>query len=172
MSQPRRGLSPAADHFVKLALGFSQCERDLRNWIREIVAPCELTDNAFFVLVLYQEAESCDVPCRSQADIASALGISQGQLSQLAERLRKGDWIESRRDTRDRRRQFWALTESGKQRLKPLLDQLVDADPASQLVHQLQSLTDEFQAFRQAVNAANPADTPIPTDHPSNSKAA
>jgi len=172
MSQFRRERSPAADHFVKLALKFLQCERELRNWIREIVAPLELTENAFFVLVLYQEAESNQVPSRSQAEIAAALGISQGQLSQLAERLRKGGWIEAHRDAQDRRRQFWALTESGQAKLQSLVDQLIDPRKAHQLVHQLQNLTDGFQAFQQAVTTSTPATSTLPTDYSSNNKAA
>lgn len=101
----------------------SLCGRKLQAALTELTRTAGLSEIEFLVLWRCGQRSDGGVP---QHELIAATGASPAQLSGLVERLRGRGLLQSRRDDRDRRRQFWQLTEAGQR----LLDGLGEHLPA------------------------------------------
>ena len=113
-----------AVELVRLAIELASCEKSMRSAIGQVVSLHGLNENAFFILMLCHDHLERPLP---QTEMARTVGLSPAQLSHLVEQLRQEGLLEPQRDAKDRRRQFWSLTESGHQRLDEILHLLPKA---------------------------------------------
>ncbi|PQO30669.1 hypothetical protein C5Y96_14485 [Blastopirellula marina] len=145
MANSERTSSHVAVELIRMAIEMASCEKTMRAAIAEVVSPFSLSENAFFVLVLCQQ--NLDRPL-SQSRLAKTVGLSPAQLSNLVEQLRQEGWIEASRDDRDRRRQYWTLTDEGNRRLEEILPRFHEAWQFDQLPVDPRTL---LEGFRQLV---------------------
>jgi len=145
MANLERTSPPVAVELIRMAIEMASCEKTMRAAIAEVVSPFSLTENAFFVLVLCWQNHDRPLP---QSKLAKTVGLSPAQLSNLVEQLRQEGWIEASRDERDRRRQFWTLTEDGHLRLEAILPRFHEAWQFDQLPVDPRTL---LEGFRQLV---------------------
>jgi len=145
MANSERTSPHLAVELIRMAIEMASCEKTMRTAIAEVVSPFSLSENAFFVLVLCQQ--NLDRPL-SQSKLAQMVGLSPAQLSNLVEQLRQDGWMEASRDERDRRRQYWTLTEDGHRRLEAILPQFQEAWQFDQLPVDPRTL---LEGFRQLV---------------------
>lgn len=127
----------STERWVEMIQMASGCGRGLRRSIADSLSDLDLNDSEFFVLF------SCHRNTRegaAQRELASAVGLSPAQLCGLVERLGRRGLMTSYRDETDRRKQFWRLTEAGRQLLLQALDQLNSV---------AQRLDDHFQLAQQ-----------------------
>ena len=124
MERSERTLPQDAAELIGMAIEMASCEKTMRAAISQVVSPFDLTDNAFFVLVLCHQHLQKPLP---QSKMAKKVGLSPAQLSHLVEQLRQDGWIEPQRNPSDRRRQYWSLTDDGFRRLEDVLVQFRDA---------------------------------------------
>lgn len=124
MERSQRTLPQDAVELIGMAIEMASCEKTMRAAIAQVVSPFDLTDNAFFVLVLCHQHLQKPLP---QSKLAKKVGLSPAQLSHLVEQLRKDGWIQAERGQSDRRRQYWSLTEDGFSRIETVLHQFRDA---------------------------------------------
>jgi len=95
---------------VELLRLVSQCERELRRALADRVRHLAISDVELLVLWLCYEAHE---PGIAQNELASAAGVSAAQMSGLVERLRQRGMLAAKRCAKDRRRQYWNLTDEG-----------------------------------------------------------
>lgn len=97
--------------FARLAESTGRLDRLVRRALAEALSEAQLSENEFLVLAAYEDAANPP----SQRQLADRLAVSPAQISGIVERLRQREWIDSRRDPHDRRRQHWRLTAAGSQ---------------------------------------------------------
>jgi DNA-binding MarR family transcriptional regulator len=115
------GLPPGEappERLLRLAHWTSTASRHLRRRIAEATAALDLSDTELIVVWL------CSGGGRVQVDLAAATGISPAQMSGLMERLRSRGLVGMHRQARDRRRQIWRATLSGRALLATASEQL------------------------------------------------
>jgi DNA-binding MarR family transcriptional regulator len=103
-----------------------RAEREVRRALSAPLATVGLTLDEFFLLA------ACDAPnLPGQTELTTSAALSAAQTSTLLDRLRQRTWLTAQRDSADRRRQVWELTEEGRLKVKqgwlalaPLLDDL------------------------------------------------
>ena len=76
--------------------------------------------------LLSQTSNAADNQGIEQRKIADHLGLSPAQVSALVERVRVKNQIELVPCSHDRRRQFWRLTEAGKNLFRTVCDELAN----------------------------------------------
>lgn len=119
-----------AVELISMAIEMASCEKTMRAAIAQVVAPFNLSENAFFILVLCHQNLRKSL---SQSKLAKMVGLSPAQLSYLVEQLRQEGWIHPQRDPNDRRRQYWTLTDDGMVRLEQIMPHFRDAWQFDQL---------------------------------------
>ncbi len=142
MASSERTQPQFAVELIRMAIEMASCEKTMRTAIAEVVSPFSLSENAFFILVLCQQNLERPLP---QAKLAKTVGLSPAQLSNLVEQLRQDGWIESSRDSNDRRRQYWTLTDAGNRRLNEILPKFHEAWQFDQLPVDPRTLLDGFR---------------------------
>lgn len=130
MASSEPAMPQDAVELISMAIEMASCEKTMRAAIAQVVAPFNLSENAFFILILCHQNLRKTL---SQSSLAKMVGISPAQLSHLVEQLRQDDWIHPQRDPHDRRRQYWTLTDNGRQRLEEILPHFHDAWQFDQL---------------------------------------
>jgi len=95
----------------------SQCERELRRVLAGRVRHLAISDAELLVLWLCYEARELGI---AQNELAATVGVSAAQMSGLVERLRQRGLLIANRCARDRRRQYWRLTDEGNRTLNEI----------------------------------------------------
>ncbi len=99
-----------ATAWIELIEDVTVCSRVLRRDAAEATGQFELSDSLFWLIWACRNAPPGGL---SQNQLASAMAISDAQVSALVEQLRRRDFLTAHRGASDRRRQFWTLTSHG-----------------------------------------------------------
>jgi DNA-binding MarR family transcriptional regulator len=119
----RRGAGglPARDaDWLELARRLSACGSSVRQAMTEALLGMACTPAEFLLLWTCRDSERTAAGL-GQIELARSVGLSPAQVSGLVERLRARGLLEGCRAARDRRRQMWRLTPSGRNTLADLL---------------------------------------------------
>lgn len=126
MEAPTSIAPQAREQIHRLCTLLGRAEREVRRALSAPLATVGLTMDEFFLLA------ACDSPSLpGQTELSMTAALSAAQTSMLLDRLRQRTWLSPQRDSADRRRQVWKLTDEGRlklgqvwQAMGPLLDDL------------------------------------------------
>lgn len=118
---PAPSPDPPFEDWVQLASQVAALGRKLQKGIADELRPRNLSDTQSQLRWQIAQADPTGI---GQNDLVSMLGLSKGQVSGLVEQLRRQGWIEAHRPTEDRRCQIWRVTESGRQAIDQVGEEL------------------------------------------------
>jgi DNA-binding MarR family transcriptional regulator len=147
---------------------FSTCARQVRRAMAECTERHGLSDVELSLLSHCRQAENG----LSQAELATATGVSTAQISGIVEQLRERGLIAGWRDANDRRRQVWQLTPAGGEllvrallELQPLAERLLPcwSEGAGEAIERLMA---QCQSQPKHSHADDPATVTAETGKP------
>jgi DNA-binding MarR family transcriptional regulator len=154
---------PTAARVAELLQRIAACGRVLRHALAKHATSATFNDSEFLLLWTCHRAGGDGT---AQCELASAAGLSPGQVSGVVERLRVRGLLRAHRPAADRRRQLWQLTGAGQDLVEQSLREMLPAatDISAKLDAQSQQILISLLDRLAAALTDPPALRVVPTD--------